>query len=119
MKILVDTNVILDSLATREPYNKSADDIFDLIAKNNVRGYLNRICKNRISSASLCRMNASAALWLVGCFASCSAMQPGLVGCFASCSAMQPGLQKSVRCNFARSLMDLAKMRPKKGLNLL
>ena len=105
MKILVDTNVILDSLATREPYNKSADDIFDLIAKNNVRGYLNRICKNRISSASLCRMNASAALWLVGCF--------------ASCSAMQPGLQKSVRCNFARSLMDLAKMRPKKGLNLL
>jgi len=41
MKILVDTNVILDSLATRKPYNKSADDIFDLIAKNNVKGYLN------------------------------------------------------------------------------
>ena len=41
MKILVDTNVILDSLATREPYNKSADVIFDLIAKNHVKGYLN------------------------------------------------------------------------------
>ena len=41
MKILVDTNVILDSLATREPYNKSADIIFDLIAKNHVEGYLN------------------------------------------------------------------------------
>jgi len=41
MKILVDTNVILDSLAAREPYNKSADVIFDLIAKNHVEGYLN------------------------------------------------------------------------------
>ena len=41
MKILLDTNVILDSLASREPYNKNADDIFDLIAKNRVKGYLN------------------------------------------------------------------------------
>ena len=40
MKILIDTNVILDSLASREPYDKSADDIFDLIAKNRVEGYL-------------------------------------------------------------------------------
>ncbi|MCL2190064.1 MAG: PIN domain-containing protein [Defluviitaleaceae bacterium] len=41
MKILLDTNVILDSLASREPYNKQADDIFDLIAQNRVAGYLN------------------------------------------------------------------------------
>ena len=41
MKILIDTNVILDSLASREPYDKSADDIFDLIARNRVEGYLN------------------------------------------------------------------------------
>jgi len=41
MKILIDTNVILDSLASREPYDKSADDIFDLIAQNRVEGYLN------------------------------------------------------------------------------
>jgi len=40
MKILVDTNVILDSLAAREPYTKNADVIFDLIAKNHVEGYL-------------------------------------------------------------------------------
>ena len=41
MKILLDTNVILDSLASRKPYDKQADDIFDLIAKNRVEGYLN------------------------------------------------------------------------------
>ncbi|MCL1884336.1 MAG: PIN domain-containing protein [Defluviitaleaceae bacterium] len=41
MKILMDTNVVLDSLASREPYDKNADDIFDLIAKNHVEGYLN------------------------------------------------------------------------------
>jgi len=41
MKILIDTNVILDSLASRKPHNKNADDIFDLIAKNHVEAYLN------------------------------------------------------------------------------
>ena len=41
MKILLDTNVILDSLASREPYNKHADDIFDMIAKNRIEGYIN------------------------------------------------------------------------------
>ncbi|MCL2203587.1 MAG: PIN domain-containing protein [Defluviitaleaceae bacterium] len=41
MKILIDTNVILDSLASRKPHDKNADDIFDLIAKNHVEGYLN------------------------------------------------------------------------------
>jgi len=41
MKILIDTNVILDSLASRTPHDKNADDIFDLIAKNHVEGYLN------------------------------------------------------------------------------
>jgi len=41
MKILIDTDVILDSIAPRRPYNKSADDIFDLISKNHVEGYLN------------------------------------------------------------------------------
>jgi len=41
MKILLDTNVILDSLASREPHDKNADDIFILIAKNLIEGYLN------------------------------------------------------------------------------
>jgi len=41
MKILLDTNVILDSLASRKPYDKQADGIFDLIAKNRIEGYLN------------------------------------------------------------------------------
>jgi len=41
MKILLDTNVILDSLASRKPHDKNADDIFDLIAKNHIEGYLN------------------------------------------------------------------------------
>ena len=41
IKILLDTNVILDSLASRKPYAKQADDIFNLIAKNRIEGYLN------------------------------------------------------------------------------
>jgi len=31
MKILLDTNVILDTFLEREPYNKDSDVIFDLI----------------------------------------------------------------------------------------
>jgi len=41
MKILLDTNVILDSLASREPYNSQADDIIELVAKKRIEGYLN------------------------------------------------------------------------------
>ena len=41
MKILLDTNIILDSLASRPPYNEHADVIFELVAKNRIEGYLN------------------------------------------------------------------------------
>ena len=41
MKILLDTNVILDTLLEREPYNKDSDSIFDLIGDNNLTGYIN------------------------------------------------------------------------------
>ena len=40
MKVLVDTNVILDTLAIREPYSKQSDIIFDLIAKEDITGYM-------------------------------------------------------------------------------
>jgi len=40
MKILVDTNVILDTLAAREPYNKQSDVIFELIVKEHIEGYM-------------------------------------------------------------------------------
>ena len=41
MKILIDSNVILDNFALREPYAKDAKAIFNLIAKNRVTGYVN------------------------------------------------------------------------------
>ena len=41
MKILVDTNVILDTFLTREPYNQYSDLIFDLIGDNSITGYIN------------------------------------------------------------------------------
>lgn len=36
MKILVDTNVILDALTSREPWNKAAEQIFMMAAYNQV-----------------------------------------------------------------------------------
>jgi len=41
MKILLDTNVIIDNLASREPFNQNAKAIFNLIAKKQVVGYVN------------------------------------------------------------------------------
>lgn len=40
MKILIDTNVVLDALLSREPYNKSANDIFSLAANHIVEMYI-------------------------------------------------------------------------------
>jgi predicted nucleic acid-binding protein len=40
VKALIDTNVVLDTLANREPYSKQSDVIFDLIAKENITGYI-------------------------------------------------------------------------------
>lgn len=40
MKILIDTNVVLDALLSREPYNKSANDIFTLSANHIVELYI-------------------------------------------------------------------------------
>ena len=34
MKILIDTNVIIDALTSREPWNKSAEKIFIMAANN-------------------------------------------------------------------------------------
>ena len=41
MKILLDTNVILDTFLIREPYSKYSDLIFDLIGDNIIIGYVN------------------------------------------------------------------------------
>ena len=41
MKILLDTNVIIDNLASREPYDRCAKVIFNLIASNRIQGYIN------------------------------------------------------------------------------
>ena len=41
MKILIDTNVILDTFLVREPYNKNSDVIFDLIGSNRITSYIN------------------------------------------------------------------------------
>jgi len=41
MKILIDTNVILDTFLKREPHNKYSDAIFDLISDNVIISYIN------------------------------------------------------------------------------
>lgn len=40
MKILIDTNVILDALTSREPWNESAEKIFIMAANNIVDMYI-------------------------------------------------------------------------------
>lgn len=44
IKILLDTNVILDALATRKPFNKAAETLFLLAADNKVRGFITANC---------------------------------------------------------------------------
>jgi len=41
MKILLDTNVIVDNLAVREPFNKNANAIFNLIIEEHITGFVN------------------------------------------------------------------------------
>ena len=41
MKVLLDTNVILDTFLVREPYDKHSDVIFDLIGGDKITGYIN------------------------------------------------------------------------------
>jgi len=41
VKILLDTNVIVDNLTLREPHAKNATAIFHLLAKNHITGYVN------------------------------------------------------------------------------
>jgi predicted nucleic acid-binding protein len=40
MKILLDTNIVLDLLLQREPFCKDAKTIFELIESNKISGYL-------------------------------------------------------------------------------
>jgi predicted nucleic acid-binding protein len=40
LKILLDTNVILDALASREPFNAGADAIFALAGKRRITAYV-------------------------------------------------------------------------------
>ncbi|MDR2137289.1 MAG: PIN domain-containing protein [Synergistaceae bacterium] len=40
MKILLDTNVVLDKLASRKPFDENADSIFAKIARNEISGFI-------------------------------------------------------------------------------
>lgn len=40
MKVLIDTNVLIDALTSREPWNKSAEQIFLLAANNSADMYI-------------------------------------------------------------------------------
>ena len=40
MKILIDTNVVIDALTSREPFNKSAEKLFIMSANNIVDMYI-------------------------------------------------------------------------------
>jgi len=41
MRILIDTNAVLDTFLVREPHNQYSDEIFDLVADNIITGYVN------------------------------------------------------------------------------
>ena len=41
MKILLDSNIVIDSLAMRTPHNKNSDAIFTLIINKDITGYIN------------------------------------------------------------------------------
>ncbi|MCL2834511.1 MAG: putative toxin-antitoxin system toxin component, PIN family [Treponema sp.] len=40
MKVLIDTNIVLDAIASREPFRKEAQKIIDLILDNKLTGYI-------------------------------------------------------------------------------
>lgn len=40
MKVLVDTNIIIDALASRKPYSKDAEKIFLLAAKEEIEAFI-------------------------------------------------------------------------------
>jgi predicted nucleic acid-binding protein len=40
MKVLIDTNVVLDAIANREPFRIDAQKIFNLILDNKLEGYI-------------------------------------------------------------------------------
>ena len=40
MRILADTNVIIDALTSREPWNKSAEEIFLMAANHTIEMYI-------------------------------------------------------------------------------
>ena len=44
MKILLDTNVALDAIASRKPYNKNAEKIFLLTAEEKIEGFITANC---------------------------------------------------------------------------
>ena len=44
MKILLDTNIVLDAIASRRPYNKNAEKIFLLVAGEKAEGFITANC---------------------------------------------------------------------------
>ena len=40
MKVLLDTNIVLDKLASRKPFDENANVIFDRIARNEMSGFI-------------------------------------------------------------------------------
>jgi predicted nucleic acid-binding protein len=40
MKVLVDTNVVLDAIANREPFSNNAKKIINLILENKLEGFI-------------------------------------------------------------------------------
>lgn len=43
MKILIDTNVILDHLTSRKPFDRDAADIFKLCETQQIKGYISAL----------------------------------------------------------------------------
>jgi len=41
MRVLLDTNTIIDYLAARKPFDENAETIFNLVGKKNITGYVN------------------------------------------------------------------------------
>ena len=48
MKVLIDTNVVLDAIANRIPYKTSSQEIINLILDNKLEGYITANCTTDI-----------------------------------------------------------------------
>ena len=67
MRILADTNVIIDALTSREPWNKSAEEIFLMAANHTIEMYVYDKLNNFVVKSQAALMRSSLAGFYINC----------------------------------------------------